>query len=406
MLEIKNKKDCCGCNACVQICPKQCIEIKVDYEGFEYPCVSVDSCIDCGLCEKVCPIVNTENSRVPLRVYAAKHVDATIKLKSSSGGFFFALAKKVLDDGGVVFGAAFDEDRSVHHVYTEKIEGLWPILGSKYVQSRIGTCFFEAKRFLDQGRLVLFSGCPCQIAGLKKYLRNKQYSNLILVDFLCHGVPSPGVWGKYLEEILKKIARRADSGENSVLKLPLNAISAIDISFRDKEKYGWRKYSFVVRGMSSSKDIQNSVLLSDMHRDNPFMKGFLSNLYLRPSCHFCKFKRFQSGSDITLGDYWGIYRVNPSFNDNEGVSMVFINTSKAAELLLSIKDNLELAETSFQDTLSNKGLDEAVIAHPKRYFFFKRYRQNKESIVSSINASLKQPIVLILAKKIINRIKC
>ena len=120
MLEIKNKKDCCGCNACVQICPKQCIEFKVDYEGFEYPCVSVDSCIDCGLCEKVCPIVNTENSRVPLRVYAAKHVDATIKLKSSSGGFFFALAKKVLDDGGVVFGAAFDEDRSVHHVYAEK----------------------------------------------------------------------------------------------------------------------------------------------------------------------------------------------------------------------------------------------------------------------------------------------
>ena len=238
MIDIKEKNNCCGCSACVQICPKQCISMAADNEGFLYPQVNSAICIDCGLCEKVCLVINQSAPREPLVVYAAKNNNEDIRLKSSSGGIFTLLAEKVIEEGGVVFGAKFDADWNVIHDYTETIEGLAAFRGSKYVQSIIGDNFKTAKQFLNNGRKVLFSGTPCQIAGLKKYLR-KEYDNLLTVDVVCHGVPSPMVWRDYLDYKRAKRAAGKNTVSSSLKELPV----ITGISFRDKTK-GWKKYGF------------------------------------------------------------------------------------------------------------------------------------------------------------------
>lgn len=253
MIHITDKKNCCGCSACVQRCPKQCILLKKDDEGFLYPKVDEDKCINCGLCEKVCPILNQTEKIQPQEVLAVKNPNEKERMASSSGGVFFPLAREVINQGGVVFGAVYDEKWEVHHVYTEKIEDVYPMMGSKYLQSRIENTYKEAEIFLKQGREVLFVGSPCQIAGLRTFLRNKEYPNLLAVDFLCHGVPSPGVWRRYLAETYggynsKEQSRlQVTAGKNTVLLSSLNAKSPIeDIKFRDKEEDGWKKFRFVV----------------------------------------------------------------------------------------------------------------------------------------------------------------
>lgn len=199
MIHITDKRDCCGCNSCVQRCPKSCIRMREDDEGFLYPEVDESVCIDCGLCEKVCPVIHQARENRPIVVCAAKNKSEEIRYQSSSGGVFTALANEIIREGGVVFGAGFDENWEVKHDCTETVEGLSAFRGSKYVQSRIGDSFKKAEQFLKIGRTVLFSGTPCQIAGLKRFLR-KEYDNLLTVDFICHGVPSPGVWREYLKE--------------------------------------------------------------------------------------------------------------------------------------------------------------------------------------------------------------
>lgn len=216
MIDIKEKKECCGCNACAQRCPKSCITMREDSEGFLYPEVDKEICIDCGICEKVCPVMYQGNKRKPLAVYAVKHKNNEIRLSSSSGGVFTALAESVIDEGGVVFGAKFDDNWCVVHSYSETKEGLAAFRGSKYLQSRIGDSFKKVECFLKANRKVLFSGTPCQIAGLKRFLR-KEYDNLLTVDFVCHGVPSPGVWREYLnEETARQCGRK-----NTVLSHPI-----------------------------------------------------------------------------------------------------------------------------------------------------------------------------------------
>ena len=331
MIEIKDKKDCCGCAACVQICPKVCNRLVEDAEGFLYPHVDRNSCIDCGLCEKVCPIINVGEPREPLCCYAAKNKDERIRIESSSGGVFTLLAENIIDDGGVVFGARFDDKWDVVHDYTETKSGLAAFRGSKYVQSRIGNTFRQAESFLKEGRKVLFSGTPCQIKGLKLYLR-KDYDNLLTVDFICHGVPSPGVWRQYLDETFMKPDRREGRRKNTVLSSPKDIPVITGISFRDK-KLGWKKYSFVVRGKSAGQADKNSVLLSDMHQNNVYMKAFLSDLILRPSCYGCRAKGGRSGSDITIADFWGIQNVLPEFDDDKGVSLLIINSQNIKEQL-------------------------------------------------------------------------
>ena len=369
MIKIQSKQDCCGCAACVQRCPKRCISMKEDNEGFLYPVVDESICIDCGLCEKVCPIINRPEKLPVKEVLAVKNRNEAERMASSSGGVFIALAKKMIEKGGVVFGAVFDENWEVMHTYAETLDEVKSMMGSKYLQSRIGNSFRDVEKFLKEGREVLFTGTPCQVTALHNYLR-KDYPNLLSVDFLCHGVPSPGVWRKYLDEEFQLSARRAAAGKNTVLSSSLKSVPVITgIEFRDKTLNGWKKYSFVVRGQSASKADKNSVLLSRIHRENLYMKGFLADVYLRPSCYQCKYKNGVSHSDLTIADYWGINQLMPDFDDDKGVGLVLVNTATGKEVFAVL--DMEVRRSTLADARRyNNGFKVEVKEHPKRKEFF------------------------------------
>ena len=310
MINIKSKDLCCGCSACVNVCPKNCISFKEDNEGFLYPSVDVATCVDCGLCEKVCPVINKNEEREPIHTCAVKHPDEKVRLSSSSGGVFTFLAERIIDEGGVVFGARFNNQWEVVHDYTETKEGLAPFRGSKYVQSNIGNSYALAESFLKNGRLVMFTGTPCQISGLKKYL-GKEYDNLLAVDVVCHGVPSPMIWRKYLEEVANL------DGAGTVTS----------INFREKST-GWKNYSVAIdssRGQVISK-----------FSENDYMRAFLLNLSIRPSCYNCHAKAGCSGADLTIGDFWGIENMMPEYDDDKGVSIVLVGSSHGLTFLTSI----------------------------------------------------------------------
>lgn len=397
MIHITDKQNCCGCTACVQRCPKQCIRLDEDAEGFLYPNVDEEACVKCGLCEKVCPILNQADKLPALEVLAVKNPNEEERMNSSSGGLFLPLAREVINKGGVVFGAVYDEHWEVHHVYAEKIEDVYPMIGSKYLQSRIENTYKEAEIFLKQGREVLFVGSPCQIAGLRTFLRNKEYPNLLAVDFLCHGVPSPGVWRRYLAETYggydaKEQSRlQATDGKNTVLLSFLNAKSPIgDIKFRDKEEDGWKKFRFVVRQKSASKADKNSVLSSDIHYNNPFMRGFLSDIYLRPSCYECKCKNGVNHSDLTIGDYWAARVTDQDFDDDKGIGLVLVNTSKGKKYFDGLKMTVRNS-TLDKAHLCNGGFNEHTKTHPKRLLFFTLLNEGK-TIEEAVNKCLFVPV--------------
>lgn len=367
MIEIEQKQLCCGCEACVQVCPKHCIALKEDKEGFLYPHVDVSLCVDCGLCEKFCPVINQSNPREPIAVYAAVNPDEEIRQQSSSGGLFTLLAKTVIEENGVVFGARFDEHWDVIHDYTETDEGLAAFRGSKYVQSRIGNTYSQAERLLKAGRKVMFTGTPCQVKGLKQYLR-KEYGNLLTVDFVCHGVPSPKVWQKYLDE---EVARQCE--KNSVSSHPIPSLSERDalvkgISFRSKA-LGWKKFSFVLTlSKATAAGEKNTVSSSSIFYDNAYMQAFLANLSLRPSCYSCPAKAGKSGSDITIGDFWGIEKVAPSLDDDYGCSLLVVNNQKVRDWLQ--KQDCLLAEYSISEVLPyNSNIASSVVMPVNRKFF-------------------------------------
>lgn len=389
MIQITKKKDCCGCAACAQRCPKACITMQEDSEGFLYPEIDMKVCINCGLCEKVCPVIHQGQQRRPLAVYAAKNEDIKIRLSSSSGGVFTALAESVIDEEGIVFGAKFDKDWTIIHDYVETKEGLSAFRSSKYVQSRIGDSFKIAEDFLKGGRKVLFSGTPCQIAGLKRFLR-KEYDNLLTVDFICHGVPSPGVWREYLKE---EIARQC--GKNSVFSHPdiKRKVRIEKISFRDK-RLGWKKYSFtLILSVPDRHGEKNTVLLSENKYHNLFLQGFLRNLYLRPSCHHCKVKGFSSGSDITIADFWAINHYLPKENDHRGYSLCMFNSDVKLQCKMFQLDVEKVCKT-------NSTIYHSSEEHKNRALFFSEFSQGNK-VIPLIKkyavVSLKKKISLIIA---------
>ena len=380
MISIKDKKACCGCGACVQRCPKQCITLHEDSEGFLYPVADASVCINCGLCEKVCPVINQHTAHEPLQTFAAKNSNEAVRAASSSGGVFTMLAESVIKSGGVVFGAAFDQQWKVVHTCATTIGGLQKFRGSKYLQSQTNNTFKEAEAYLKQGRQVLYSGTPCQVAGLKRYLR-KDYDNLLTVDFICHGVPSPGVFRTYLRDEIIRLSARQGGGKNTVLLpcIPLVAesdglgegeVKMQSVSFRDKRN-GWKKFGFAL-GLSkaSAAGEKNSVLLSysPLNKDL-FMRGFLRDLYLRPSCYACPAKQLKSGSDITLGDFWGIETLLPELDDDRGISAVTANTEKGRALLQ--EGNVELTEVAYSEVVKRNSALVHSASEPKgrRAFF-------------------------------------
>lgn len=314
MIEITSKDRCSGCHACANACPKECIKMISDDEGFWYPQLDMKKCIDCGLCEKVCPIIHKwqpDESRVTKAIAAINKIEE-IRLKSSSGGMFTLIAELIINQGGIVFGAAFSDDfKSVHHISVDNIDDLDKLRGSKYVQSRIGNTYKQVKEYLESGRKVLFTGTPCQIGGLYSYLK-KPYSNLYTQDIICHGVPSPMVWEKYVEEREKEYSAKTKQ-----------------IYFRNK-KSGWKSYSI-------SFNFVNNKEYMKVHREDSFMRAFLSDVCLRQSCSNCSFKNITRQSDLTLADFWGIQNVLPEMDDDKGTSIVLVHSEKGCELLEQIE---------------------------------------------------------------------
>ena len=373
MIQFVEKKKCVGCNACVQRCPKGCIRLEEDEEGFLYPKTDSSLCVDCHLCEKVCPVIFRKEKRLPLKVYAMRNRDENIRFRSSSGGIFYLLAAAVLARGGVVFGARFNERWEVIHDYTETLEGLAPFLGSKYVQSRIGNSYRQAELYLKAGRPVLFSGTPCQIAGLQNYL-GKGNEYLLTVDLICHGAPSPRVWDNYLGELLEKKS------------LPGGRIK--EISFRNK-KQGWKNYNFVIAG-TEGKEQQSEIKewISEPGSENRFMQGFLGDLYLRPSCYACPVKSFRSGSDLTLGDFWGIEEIMPEWEDKRGTSAVFVHSEKGVEIVRKIADKCDWRQSDYgQVVRKNPSLEVSVTAPRNRQYFFAHWKE--KSLIPFIEEMIK-----------------
>lgn len=344
MIRINKAEECSGCHACSAVCPKNCIEMIADQEGFLYPSVKKQECINCNLCEKVCPILCKQENESLSEIYAAYSLDEKNRRNSSSGGVFGVLASYVLQQQGVVFGAGFKSNFEVEHCYIERIEDLSKLQGSKYVQSRIGDSFKQAKQFLDAGRLVYFSGTPCQISGLKSYL-GKDYSNLVTQDIICHGVPSPKVWQKYVNE----------------LKIKLRD-NITDIRFRDK-MYGWKNYALGLYASDKAKFVQ-------VRFQNMYIRGFLNSLFLRPSCHACSFKTEARISDITLADFWGARQQRVCADDDKGISLVLIHSAKGKEVLQEIESKLFLHKVSYEQAIAqNLALTHSAVADPNRDAF-------------------------------------
>ena len=377
MITISDKHNCCGCSACVRACPKQCISMQQDAEGFLYPQVDSSSCIDCGLCEKVCPFLHPYESRTPMHTYAAINNDEQVRMESSSGGIFTLLAEQVINDGGVVFGARFDKNWQVTLDHTEAIDGLAAFRGSKYVQACVGDTYAKCAKFLKTGRKVMYSGTPCQIAGLKHYLR-KEYDNLLTVDFVCHGVPSPKVWEKYLHELVE-------------------TVNVQGVSMRDKQHEGWKRFNFVLDYKKEGKMIS----LSSWHQKNDYMNAFLRDMILRPSCYACKAKECRSHSDITIADFWGIQSIRPAMDDDKGTGLVLIHTTKGKEYVPF--DKMQYDEVTFEEGYrNNPAIFRSAIPWPRRAEFFQQL-DNEDGVVELIRKSLR-PTVQMRLKSFIRKI--
>lgn len=347
MIEITDKSQCCGCTACSSICPKKAIEMKQDEEGFLYPVVDKSKCVNCGLCDKVCPIKNNKKKSFEQKGYILNNKDENIRKDSTSGGAFTPIAKYVLDNGGIVFGAAFDKDFRVIHTYVDNEKDLAKFRGSKYVQSYLGDSFKEAKDFLNSGRMVCFSGTPCQIEGLKSYLQ-KEYKNLITVDVMCHAAPSPLVWEKYLKYEMSK----------------LKGTKIKNILFRDKSKYGY-KYSMMT--ITTNNDEYSKGVESD-----PYLRAFFGDLSDRPSCYDCKFKKQCHVSDFTIWDCFIVDNFDKNLDDDKGTSRILINTNNAKEIFEKIKNNFVYTEVEVSALVKNvKEMLHSVELNENRNKFFK-----------------------------------
>ena len=334
--------------------------MKTDDEGFLYPYIDDKNCVNCGMCERVCPQLHPNEARVPLGVYAAKAKDDALRMNSSSGGMFSLLSKAVLSRGGIVFGAAFDHgDWHVFHKSVDNEVGLAELRGSKYVQSDMGDCYTTVAMCLLKGEEVLFSGTPCQIAGLRNYLLTRHdlsVEKLLLVEVVCHAVPSPFAWRRYLMSRVKSAYHLFKGTE------VCGRIS--NVSFRWKI-CGCRSSMCYIEFVNGEK------YLTEAQRD-PFMRGFFSKLYDRPSCHACACRNLRSGADLSIGDYWGVATRFPDFDDDKGTSLVLVNTEKGHTAFLQVSHQCCFVTSDLAHAIiKNPQVVRSPIAHKNRARFFK-----------------------------------
>lgn len=339
---ICDKRKCTGCTACMNNCPKGAISMIEDEDGFKQPVIDQSKCINCGLCQRTCPVLNTSKNESKNKSYVGYAKDKKYKEHSSSGGIFTVIAEKVLLDGGIVIGASF-ENNKLKHICIDSVNDLYKLQGSKYLQSDLNNVFITIKENIDS-RKILFAGTPCQVAGLKAYLK-KDYDNLITIDLFCHGVPSPKLFDKYVKELEKD-----------------NNDELIKYDFRDKST-GWDTYS--------NKAIFKNKEIKELNIDNDYMKLFLSDNALRESCYNCNFKLGNKYSDITLGDFWGVNSYYPEMYNKEGVSAIIINTDKGLDIFNNISTKLEYKDCKLEEIISgNPSLEKSAVLTNKRSMLF------------------------------------
>lgn len=339
------KNKCCGCNACAISCPKKCIELQPDSEGFLYPKIDRERCVNCGKCQNVCPVLNIKKEDAEPECYVGFSNDCAVRKQSSSGGIFTELAKRIIENDGIVYGAGFDSDYGVEHFAVSTKEEISLLRGSKYVQSRMGSVYGEIKDHLKHGKLVYFSGTPCQVAGLYSFLGCRP-DNLITQDLICHGVGSPMVWQKYLEQYGK--IKKAE--------------------FRNK-KYGWHYFSMHIE--TEKKRIYKRL------DEDAYLRLFLDNLILRPICYDCPVKKSRSKADITLADCWSPHKVTDAVVDyDEGLSLMIANTAKGKHWIESLGENASLYLVDTQKALnSQNALSQSVRSPEQRDVFFSEINQ-------------------------------
>lgn len=342
---------CTGCSACVNICPSKIISLKAHEDGFLYPQIDKNKCINCNQCEKVCPLMKPPKLNVNTTALALKNVNIAERISSTSGGAFPLIAEYVLDKNGIVYGAAYDSDFKVHHIAVTEKDDISLLQGAKYSQSIMGQCFPKIRDYLRAGRIVLFSGTPCQCMGLHSFL-DVDYNNLITVDIICHGVPSPKVWQDYIDYRSQK-----ENSGNRPLKINMRSKST-----------GWTRYGYSTMFQYNQENISKISNGQDL-----FMKAFIGNICLRNSCSECQAKGVDRCTDFTLGDYWGIWNQHPEFDDNKGTSVVFIHSKKAEKILIELKDKFEWLKVDIEDAYrENVSLVTSSRAHEKREEFLEQ----------------------------------
>lgn len=360
MITVTEKTNCCGCTACASRCPVSCITMSPDAEGFTYPVVDTAKCVNCGLCVQVCPLLHKPQPSAILAVIGCKNTDESVRFTSSSGGFFSLAAANIIARHGTVFGAAFDERWQVRHIGVSSNEALISLRGSKYVQSDIAATYKEAETLLKAGQPVLFSGTPCQIGGLKGYL-GRDYKQLYTIDVVCHGVPSPKVYQKRLDEVV------------ALANEPI-----AKVNFRDKTT-GWKRFNIIFQTASHT--------FATHKRRGPYMRLFLGNLSTRPSCADCAFNNKRSQADLTIADYWGVNKHFPLFDDDKGVTLVLINNQQGQTLFDACRSQLECQVTDFEHAAEyNAAVAKKMIPHPGRQQFFQQL--DHQSLASLANEFL------------------
>ena len=346
---LQEEKKCTGCAACYNICPRNAIEMISNEEGFLCPSIDPKKCIQCGKCDNICPCMTekVKTSKMPPAYYAARAKQEEIE--STSGGMFAVTARYVLEQGGVVFGAAFDRKFKVVHRCIESQEELKLLQGSKYVQSEIGVTFRKAERYLKMGKTVLFTGTGCQIAGLLSFL-GKDYEKLICMEIICHGVPAPKVWEKYLNDFhAKKTIKK--------------------VCFRENEQ-GQEKVFCI--------QYKNGKTYKKKYPNDPYIWGFCYDLFLRSSCYACQYKGMERIADITIGDAWGCEQYAKRIYKREAkTSLVLVNTEKGRELFQQLQEQLVCEEVNGMAAIKNNmQLVKSVALNPNRYSFFEGLKKH------------------------------
>ena len=329
MISIKNNIDCCGCNACGDVCAHGAITFKTDIEGFWYPVVDETKCVDCRLCERVCPELHIgelkKNDNNPPVTVAAINKNMAVRWDSTSGGAFSALAEVMYEQGGYVSGAVYDENFLVHNFVSDKPEDLSRLRSSKYLQSNAEGLYVRIRELLRNGKKVLACGTPCQMAALRLFL-HKDYDNLVIVDFICRGVNSPKVYRKYLDSLERKYGGKV-----------------VYVKAKNKE-LGWRN-------LTRKVVFDNGKVYYGVKMDDNFRRGYHTNVFCRPSCYTCQYKGFPRIADITIADYWGIEKINKNLDNNIGTSMILLNSKKGENFFGQVKDKIEWEYTTFESIL-------------------------------------------------------